>query len=330
MSSDTQKTDTESNKNEDENKLNNSQQQQRPQSTRLRSRFPKAQPNLGSIERKQPTVQTTPTNTDEKKEDAEKKRDLPDDNNESVSDSTVKIHEINEKAADKAYEVKENLVQEPPSDYALENQQSPVKKQVTLNVPSSPASSSSIQNNYLRIRSRFPKAQPNLAQSSSIERFRRISGHFSSNNNEVNSSSFNDQIPQTPQQQHHHEITSSNLPYKQILSPKIDSSSNIGSPLKRVQNEQTTTFKQFLNSNANTSNHSISIAHSQSPAAYIVGGVPTPGSHHNYHHHYSQPATPYATPIHSVYSNRFPKEQIKNVIKYIAMQKLKKIESEVG
>jgi hypothetical protein len=70
-------------------------------------------------------------------------------------------------------------------------------------------------------------------------------------------------------------------------------------------------------------------------ASHVSGGGGGGGAHMIAHSpvgqiiSISQPATPY-TPIGSVYNTKFPKEQIKNVIKHLAMQKLKKIESEVN
>jgi hypothetical protein len=182
----------------------------------------------------------------------------------------------------------------------------------------------------VRFRTRFPKPQPNIGASSGLERNRRLSGHYHSSGSISESTATLDHLrtppvtPQTVDPYGSHAAAAS--PYRfmdQIPSPKVIGSEMAMSPMRRtisssvyhhadatiLNNQTNSNYKQFI-----ITNHSSGHMVTHSPAQQIVS--------------FSQPATPY-TPIGSVYNARFPKEQIKNVIKHLAMQKLKKIESEV-
>lgn len=145
----------------------------------------------------------------------------------------------------------------------------------------------------IRVRSRFPKAQPNLAISSGIARIRRLSGHYSTTTTSTIITPNQDQVDSTP-----NEFNDD--------TPLPSSSSLLKSPLKSSHIEGSN-FRQFLNNNNN------------SPLI------------HHHHHQYLQPQTPtmfHSSPHGSVYNPQFSKEHIMNIIKHKALQKLKQIESQ--
>ncbi|RNA22361.1 transcription factor TFIIIB component B -like protein [Brachionus plicatilis] len=166
----------------------------------------------------------------------------------------------------------------------------------------------------VRYRSRFPKAQPNLAVSSGLARIRRISGHYPDKKEEVKKESENIEK----------NVSSPSIPLtrqlvESILSPKIftQEEESAKSPIKTVEETSVpspsanTTFRQQIN-------------------------VQTPSPAQQYHIPHSVPGSPSgAVPVASVlnshvqvYKPQFSKEHIMNIIKHKAMQKLKKIESE--
>ncbi len=106
----------------------------------------------------------------------------------------------------------------------------------------------------------------------------------------------------------------------------IASNSNIASlmpstPPQSSHSSQAIGLKQFINSsNNNAINNKIN-----SPYATSISSLSS--------HFYHQPQTPtmfHNTPCGSVYNPQFSKEHIMNIIKHKALQKLKKIESEVS
>jgi hypothetical protein len=188
------------------------------------------------------------------------------------------------------------------------------------------------QQQLIRFRNRFPKPQPNIGASSGLERNRRLSGHYHSTEpappTSTSSSIATTSTSVTTTAGEH--LRTPPLTPQPAVNATIDPLSQIHSPMRHrtlsstlvsaaiaspapsdmilVQQQSSTSltgvsFKQY-------------ILGQSSPATYTALTS------------MSQPATPY-TPVPSVYNTRFPKEQIKNVIKHLAMQKLKKIESEV-
>ncbi|CAF0900108.1 unnamed protein product [Brachionus calyciflorus] len=155
----------------------------------------------------------------------------------------------------------------------------------------------------VRFRSRFPKAQPNLAVSTGLARIRKISGHFDTT------------TPTTPNENH----SESTLPpspapiqttrqlIDSVLSPKpIQNEDDISkSPVKQPENpppqSPNLTFRQLINQT------------SSQPGTPIPNGT-----------------VPVAAFLNNTqaYNPQFTKEHIMNIIKLKAMQKLKKIESE--
>lgn len=161
-----------------------------------------------------------------------------------------------------------------------------------------------------RFRSRFPKAQPNLAISTGIARIRRISGHYpdkkENDSNETSASPSNS--------------STRNL-VESILSPKVTAQEEeiVKSPIKQIEEANSIpgspsiTFRQIINSQ-----------------------IPSPACNNSLLHSTSIPSSPceslaVAAVLNNntqIYKSKFSKEHIMNIIKYKAMQKLKKIESE--
>lgn len=159
----------------------------------------------------------------------------------------------------------------------------------------------------VRIRSRFPKAQPNIAISSGLARIRRLSGHYSSNEHETAQIQPTSNEPTTTIQQQPTNTASQKQLIESVLSPKITIieptvPESTASPRKPLETENSPlTFRQMINSFTTNSPALIS----------------------------QQPGTPLPqTPGGSLYHPKFSKEHIMNIIKYKALQKLKKIESE--
>ena len=185
------------------------------------------------------------------------------------------------------------------------------------------------------VRSRFPRAQPNIALSSGIARIRRLSGHFTDQAGDqpppmpstpppsqsiaslvaaASPTVAGSPLPQ-PLQQHLVEsvllspraptpgLASESAPSPGILT---DAAAAVRSPYSR----QPSTFRQFV----------LSGGGSGAPS-------PAPPSSVQSLYAYQQPATPGS--VAPAYKPKFSKEHVMNIIKYKAMQKLKKNESEV-
>lgn len=193
----------------------------------------------------------------------------------------------------------------------------------------------------VRIRSRFPKAQPNIALSSGLARIRRLSGHYGQAV-ESDAAPVVDSrpvaaptpppsapppapptppvshTPPPPPQSQQVAATSLSLNTQQLIESVLSPSrpghghyetslgvsldlANSKSPLKSASNQ---TFRQFINS------------------PLVMSQPPTPL---NVTYSISNPHTPGG----SLYKPKFTKEHIMNIIKHKAMQKLKKNESEV-
>ena len=304
-----------------------------------RSRL-KVMPNIGARSTAtNPNTTITTNTTEDLATPTENQTSATTENNNSINKNTeilITIDEapsVNENDAEKMSSPTKN-----PVSSQSEQPESPLKRQVSFNEENSPTTQTNTTPGALfRVRNRFPRAQPNIGSSSGLERIRRLSGHYPDST--------------TSAEHHHHQqqqhqtttdiygSTSVASPFRladQILSPKPATTtfyhSLDTSPLKRANstthmdsisilnsqiNASTTSFKQFISNHSSSASQNATSAFSlHSPAVHSVSGT------------ISQPATPY-TPLHSVvYDTKFPKEQIKNVIKYIAMQKLKKIESE--
>lgn len=183
------------------------------------------------------------------------------------------------------------------------------------------------------VRSRFPRAQPNIALSSGIARIRRLSGHFTDQGGDqpppvpstpppsqsiaslvaaASPTVAGSPLPQ-PLQQHLVESVllsprapTPGLAAESASSPSILSDAAVRSPYSR----QPSTFRQFV----------LSGGGSGAPS-------PAPPSSVQSLYAYQQPATPGS--VAPAYKPKFSKEHVMNIIKYKAMQKLKKNESEV-
>lgn len=202
------------------------------------------------------------------------------------------------------------------------------------------------------VRSRFPKAQPNVALSSGLARIRRLSGHYGSTGEQSGvdqQQQVTPAVPSTPPPAqagigamvaaaasplHHH--THHHLVESVLLSPRVQqqqeaaSVTPLGSPAPPTTHSlvaslihhdarspfgrQVSTFRQFVISGGSGA-PSPAAPSSSSTAAALA--------------HYLQPATPGSAPPSNSYKPRFSKEHIMNIIKFKAMQKLKKNESEV-
>lgn len=177
------------------------------------------------------------------------------------------------------------------------------------------------------MRSRFPRAQPNLALSSGLERMRRLSGHYhaggehhqpsplasGSSTSLVDSTTTHLRTPPQTPQPHLDQLLAS------PRDPHSSRQNSVSSPMKQRTLSMSDPLSSSLAHSPGGMVSSIRQAFAASPLAQSLGASSLI---------ISQPATPY-TPLHSVYSSKFPKEQIKNFIKHIAMQKLKKFEAEV-
>jgi hypothetical protein len=187
-----------------------------------------------------------------------------------------------------------------------------------------------------RIRSRFPKAQPNIALSSGLARIRRLSGHFQPEPTDVVALEKPAPVATPPPQSSASPLpppiisTSTQNLIESVLSPSIQRRTSVSTPVPASADDienvnlslasgspsmgkslasplRTQTFRQFLNSPA-------SVVHNFSqPTTPLIASVATPH-----------------TPGGSLYKPKFSKEHINNIIKFKAMQKLKKNESEVG
>lgn len=197
------------------------------------------------------------------------------------------------------------------------------------------------------IRSRFPKVQPNIAQSSGITRIRRLSGHFNANSPSTDQTGCSEQsptaaatppVPSTPPPPHPPPIKSpapnattqsspfSNSPQHHLiesvlLSPRVAQSNESTSvlsptgdniPTRSPLNRQVSTFRQFVLSGGASPSPSPAPSNALSHFAHMPGTPGAPGSVDG-----------------SIYKPKFTKEQVMNIIKLKAIQKLKQNESEV-
>lgn len=163
----------------------------------------------------------------------------------------------------------------------------------------------------VRFRSRFPKAQPNLAVLSGLARIRRISGHFPDKKESEN----NEKVASSPS-------TSNSLKIvENILSPKItteeeEATKSLSKPTDEFNptiQSPNLTFKQLINSQTLSPAYNCPVSNSNS-----IPGSPSS----------TIPAAVVLETNAQIYKPQFSKEHIMNIIKYKAMQKLKKIESE--
>lgn len=193
--------------------------------------------------------------------------------------------------------------------------------------------SSNGQQPLIRIRSRFPKATPNVAISSGIARIRRLSGHFSGQQQQLSAS---------PHLEDPHETqlhkTPPTTPYHQIMSPLVVHNENSNSS---QTNPQITRLYSLSKSPGVASPlvRSSDLEHFSNPATpaaqtfrqYLTSGIssvpmsPAAVALANNSHFLLQAPT---TPGGSIYNPKFSTEHIMNIIKYKALQKLKKIESD--
>lgn len=159
-----------------------------------------------------------------------------------------------------------------------------------------PATNSTAQP-IIRIRSRFPKATPNIAISSGIARIRRLSGHFQDDN--IN----NERTPpMTP-----------SITHLSIMSPLVNENSN--GTLTRLQSLTKSPGNKIITDEY--------LSNPSTPIAFRLSGIASVPMSPAIH--LLQPPT---TPGGSIYNQKFSTEHIMNIIKYKALQKLKKIESD--
>ena len=128
----------------------------------------------------------------------------------------------------------------------------------------------------------------------------------------------------SPQKHHINDENFANKNPKNNLDMSINSvslTSPSTPPPVHSNSSQTITFRQFLSSTKTNSPYSSSAANMSAISSS------------NIHYYSHQPHTPTMfpiTPCGSVYNPQFSKEHIMNIIKHKALQKLKKIESEVN
>jgi len=216
-------------------------------------------------------------------------------------------------------------------------------------------------------RSKFPRATPILtSHSTGIARIRRLSGHFSSgvatnqnpNNDETTNSTanLNTEVRSTPpstplihhHHQHHHQMSplvihneNSNssqhsLPFTRLQSIIKSPGSHAVSPLvSKLHLSQPSasgvsydSSDLYLNSNPSTPipQNSITFRQYLTANSNMSGFSSVPMSPATTHILQQQPTTPGG----SIYNPKFSAEHIMNIIKYKALQKLKKIESDVN
>lgn len=216
------------------------------------------------------------------------------------------------------------------SNSSIENEQSPSSSL-------SQQQSQSSQSGTRLVRSRFPKAQPNITMSSGMARIRRLSGHHTSIEQAVAAvapgtpppppaDSVHLLSPHVASGEHNHHHHQSPLSSHVILSPAPP-----GTPPLIVR--QASTFRQF-------------VLGARSPAAtpqppfsplHVVNSLLPPTAISSASGPSHQTPTPLLSSLSlmdtsaaSTYKPQFSKEHIMNIIKYKAMQKLKKDESNVS
>jgi len=187
----------------------------------------------------------------------------------------------------------------------------------------------------IRIRSRFPKAVPVLATNSGLARIRRLSGHFQLNENDLSEHhhTLHRTPPSTPHPHHqmimsplvnHNENSNSNASISRLqsISKSPASMSHHASPLIRLNNSTNEELIHLSNPSTPLSNNN-PITFRQ----FLTSGISSvPMSPAINSFNLQQPTTPGG----SFYNPKFSNDHIMNIIKYKALQKLKKIESEVS
>jgi hypothetical protein len=206
-----------------------------------------------------------------------------------------------------------------------------------------------VTNNYSQgiRRSRFPRAQPNISVSSGIARMRRLSGHFTSinSNSQASPSSHNEsdvndnglilgeslKINDNLSSSFKEKSTPSNL--SRPVTPKPSTPKQNLSTLLNEENFSNNNNIASLNNSLNLNQHYNNIHLKQ----YINHQNNITSQHENRSFILPitspiQPQTPtffQNTPCGSIYNPKFSSEHIMNIIKHKALQKLKKIETEV-
>lgn len=200
----------------------------------------------------------------------------------------------------------------------------------------------------VRVRSRFPKAQPNIAISSGIARIRRLSGHYASANAPDDHLASECKTPP-----HTNSPLTRQMPQfiDHVLSPKINTLNEFGAVLSIASSPGSPLVHQAKNlkpmiMNDENSNQAVNKLSANSTTSLNAASAPaTPPTHHavTFRQFISQtnvamsPLIQPNTPMHlfnaytpggSLYNPLFSKEHIMNIIKHKALQKLKKIESE--
>jgi hypothetical protein len=186
-----------------------------------------------------------------------------------------------------------------------------------------------------RIRSRFPKAQPNIAVSSGIARIRRISGHFAT-------------IASAGHVGALETADAANTSLTAASSGSVDRTPPLTPSASHVHSHFALFASPASNKQQAVSNTVASSEPSPSPRldsrASTPGPLQQPPTNENvvvvvdtHEQRFSTPpqsaGTPFAliapnTPGGSFYNQRFSNEHIMNIIKHKALQKLKKIESD--
>lgn len=149
----------------------------------------------------------------------------------------------------------------------------------------------------IRIRSRFPKAQPNIGPSSGINRIRRLSGHFNNNDNSAT------QTPVIDEEENRNKI--------EVLEPPPPLPPPPPPPIVVVEVDKKKKEEELV-STATDSTTLILIDD--------ISTTTTTTTQNEDHHNQSIQL--------NNYNPRFSKEHIMNIIKFKALQKLKKIESD--
>ena len=159
----------------------------------------------------------------------------------------------------------------------------------------------------VRIRSRFPKAQPNIGPSSGINRIRRLSGHFNNNDEkqpQQSQTTTENDTKQEPVAASAVEIVV--LPQQPVLIDEEKKEEILKLDETSLVSTATDSATLILIDDISTAKTSSTIQlneETQEPPSIIVNNTN--------------------------YNPRFSKEHIMNIIKFKALQKLKKIESDV-
>lgn len=203
----------------------------------------------------------------------------------------------------------------------------------------------------LRIRSRFPKAQPNIGISSGINRIRRLSGHYNENDkpDEVVSLEKSDQLQRSNSIANNRNRNSTKLANADLNEKIVESQSPLPLP---ILNDSNGFEEKSINSNKMLVEQEekeevekkiiVETVQAAAAAALLliedVESITTTNDRlllndlNEQQHPQEQELNQQLPSQQSInnYNPRFSKEHIMNIIKFKALQKLKKIESDVS